>query len=109
VSYASRDHRQLDAAHAEALARDGDEQVDGGPTVRSRDRGRDARSLGSSGGGRVLLTTLSIRTSAKGRSYLSGYLGKASVVAFEGEPDKFGNETWDVFLSEPRPREGGQP
>jgi hypothetical protein len=41
-------------------------------------------------GNRVLLTTLSARTSAKGRPYLSGWLGKASVVAFEGEPDKRG-------------------
>ena len=42
---------------------------------------------------RVLLLTLSRRTSAKGREYLSGYLGKTSVVGFPGEPDKFGNET----------------
>jgi hypothetical protein len=57
---------------------------------------------------RVLLATLSVRTSAKGRQYLTGWLGKASVVAFEGEPDKFGNPTWDVFLSEPEPRPVGQ-
>lgn len=49
----------------------------------------------------VLLTTLSIRTSASGRQYLSGYLGKCRVVAFTGEPDRFGNETWDIFLAEP--------
>lgn len=54
---------------------------------------------------RVLLTTLSIRTAASGHQYLSGYLGKARVVAFTGEPDKFGNETWDVYLSEPEPRQ----
>jgi hypothetical protein len=58
--------------------------------------------------GKVLLTTLSVRTSAKGRQYLSGWLGKASVVAFEGEPDKYGNPTWDLYLSEPEPREGQQ-
>jgi hypothetical protein len=56
---------------------------------------------------RVLLTTLSARTSAKGRRYLAGWLGKASVVAFEGQPDKWGNPTWDVYLSEPEPREAG--
>jgi hypothetical protein len=55
-------------------------------------------------GNRVLLMTLSVRTSAKGNTYLAGWLGKASVVAFAGEPDKFGNPTWDVFLSEPEPR-----
>jgi len=56
-------------------------------------------------GPRVLLMTLSVRTSAKGNTYLSGWLGKASLVAFAGEPDKFGNETWDVYLSEPEPRQ----
>jgi hypothetical protein len=39
---------------------------------------------------RVLLLTLSQRTSAKGNSYLSGYLGKTSVVGFPGEPDSSG-------------------
>jgi hypothetical protein len=57
---------------------------------------------------RVLLTTLSARTSAKGRAYLSGWLGKASVVAFAGEPDKHGDRTWDVFLCEPGPRRPGR-
>lgn len=57
-------------------------------------------------GPRVLLTTLSVRTSAKGNQYLAGWLGKASVVAFAGEPDKFGNPTWDLYLCEPEPREG---
>jgi hypothetical protein len=55
-------------------------------------------------GNRVLLMTLSCRTSAKGNAYLAGWLGKASVVAFAGEPDKFGNPTWDVFLAEPEPK-----
>src|SRR5688572_11497816 len=52
---------------------------------------------------KVLLTTLSVRTSSKGRPYLAGWLGKASVVAFAGEPDKFGNPTWDLFLAGPEP------
>jgi hypothetical protein len=47
---------------------------------------------------------LSERTSGKGNRYLSGWLGKASVVAFAGEPDKHGNETWNVYVSEPQPR-----
>src|SRR3954466_4563064 len=53
---------------------------------------------------RVLLLQLSERTSAKGNRYLSGWLGKASVVAFRGEDDKHGNPTWDLFASEPQPR-----
>ena len=58
-----------------------------------------------SGAPRVLLATLSVRTSARGRPYLSGFLGKARVVAFEGEPDRWGNATWDIFVAEPEPRE----
>jgi hypothetical protein len=77
--------------------------------VRDRDSGRpptppEVEDWRMTVGHRVLLTTLSVRTSAKGRRYLSGWLGKAGLVAFEGEPDKFGNPTWNVFLSEPEPR-----
>src|SRR5918912_1212851 len=59
---------------------------------------------------RVLLMQLSQRTSAKGNAYMSGWLGKASVVAFPAdEPDKWGNPVWNVFVSEPEPRaEAGQ-
>ena len=52
----------------------------------------------------VLLATLSVRTSAKGRKYLAGWLGKAKVVGFEGEADKFGNPTWNLYVSELEPR-----
>src|SRR3954471_12858263 len=55
-------------------------------------------------GPRGLLMQLSERTSAKGNYYLSGWLGKASVVAFRGEDDKHGNPTWDLFVSTPEPR-----
>src|SRR5213592_473797 len=58
-----------------------------------------------SAGPRVLLMQLSERTSAKGNAYLSGWLGKASVVAFQAEePNKWGNPVWDVFVSTPEPR-----
>ena len=59
----------------------------------------------------MLLVTLSQRTSAKGNSYLSGWLGKTNVVGFPGEPDKFGNETWDLFVTpaQPRPGTGQEP
>jgi hypothetical protein len=60
-------------------------------------------------GPRVLLMQLSERTSGKGNAYLSGWLGKASVVAFPGEPDKHGNATWDVFVSETQPRAERRP
>src|SRR4051794_37188314 len=53
---------------------------------------------------RVLLLTLSERTSGKGNRYMSGWLGKASVVAFAGEPDRHVNPTWGLFVSEPQPR-----
>jgi hypothetical protein len=65
-----------------------------------RDRLKDLRSP------RVLLTALSVRTSAKGRQYLSGFLGKSRVAAFEGEADRYGNPTWDIFVGEPEPRDG---
>ena len=57
-------------------------------------------------GTRVLLTTLSVRNSARGRPHLSGFLSKSRVVAFEGEADRFGNPTWDIFVAEPEPRDG---
>src|SRR4051812_47137481 len=58
-----------------------------------------------SAGPRVLLMQLSERTSARGNRYMSGWLGRASVVVFQAEePDKFGNPVWDVFVSTPEPR-----
>jgi hypothetical protein len=54
----------------------------------------------------VLLTTLSVWTSVKGRSHLAGWLGNAAVVAFAGQSNKHGNLKWDVFLCEPEPRPG---
>ena len=51
---------------------------------------------------RVLLFELRERTSAAGNRYLSGWLGKASVVAFL---DRDADEpTWQVFLSTPTPK-----
>ncbi len=56
-------------------------------------------------GPRVLLMQLSIRTSAKGNQYLSGWLGKAQLVGFPGEADRFGNATWNIYVSEPEQRD----
>lgn len=56
---------------------------------------------------KVLLMELRERTSAKGTRYLSGWLGKASVVAFldrdAAEP------TWQVFVSSPAARGNDTP
>jgi 2-polyprenyl-6-methoxyphenol hydroxylase-like FAD-dependent oxidoreductase len=114
VTHAAAKHRALDAALAERLARDGGHSCGAAPMARghggallpSRSRFRDLRTMNTTSNRRVLLTTLSARTSAKGNEYLSGYLAKAKVVAFKGEPDKVGNPTWDVYLSEPEPRDG---
>jgi hypothetical protein len=58
---------------------------------------------------RVLLMRLAIRESAKGTSYLSGYLGCARVIAFRAkEPDRYGNEQWEVYVAEAEPKDGQQ-
>ena len=70
-----------------------------------RAQGRQPMSAGP----RVLLTAAQRAHQRPGNRYLSGWLGKASVVAFAGEPDRHGNPTWDLFVSEPQPRaEAGQ-
>jgi len=61
-----------------------------------------------SAGNHVLLMQLSQRVSAKGNLYYSGWLGKASVVGFPGEPNRFGNATVDLFVSEPQPKAGDE-
>jgi hypothetical protein len=53
-------------------------------------------------GPRVLLMTLSERTSTRGTAYMSGFLGRARVVAFKAkEPDKYGNKQWELDVHEP--------
>ena len=53
---------------------------------------------------KVLLTTLTERTSAKGNLYLTGWLTKARVVGFRGDDDDQGHPVWNIYLSEPEPR-----
>jgi hypothetical protein len=55
----------------------------------------------------VLLMTLSQRTSGKGNTYLSGWLGKARLVGFRGEDDERGNPVWQIYAAEPAPRGRG--
>jgi hypothetical protein len=111
VTHAAAKHRRMDAELTERLARDGGNGPAGGTIapvpvgalLPSRFRLQDLRTMSRP---KVLLAKLSVHTSAKGREYLSGFLGKASVVGFKGEPDRFGNPCWNIFVSEPEPREG---
>ena len=58
-------------------------------------------------GERVLLLELRERTSAAGNRYMSGWLGRAAVVAFL---DRDAEEpTWQVFVSTPAPRRNCTP
>jgi hypothetical protein len=98
-------HRQLDRAYAESEARDGPLAVENRDRQPDIARPRVWRQDVVSGPQepRVLLLELSERISSKGRKYMAGWLGKASVVAFEAEePDKFGNKMWRVFVSPQR-------
>jgi hypothetical protein len=52
-----------------------------------------------SGEPKILLATLWHRTSERGNEYLSGFLGKARLVAFRGEPTAEGVSTWNLFIS----------
>jgi hypothetical protein len=104
TTVARTQHRALDRDFAESEARDGG--PDGQADIARPTRWRQDATVSGGRQPKVLLMTLSERTSGKGRRYFSGWLGKASVVAFEGEPDKFGNPAWDVFAAEPQSWEG---
>jgi hypothetical protein len=55
---------------------------------------------------RVLLMRLSCRTSSRGNEYLSGFLGAAKLIGFKAkEPDRYGNEVWEIYATEPQQRE----
>ena len=99
MTIAAAHHRALDRAYLAALG----EPWHGHALVPSRNRLKDLRTVSSH---RNPLTTLGVRTSAKGNAHLGDWLGKASVVAFAGDPDKHSNATWDVFLAQPEPRDG---
>jgi hypothetical protein len=51
-----------------------------------------------SAGQKVLIATLWQRTSGKGNEYLSGFLGKARIIGFKGEPTADGTPTWDIYV-----------
>jgi hypothetical protein len=54
---------------------------------------------------KVLMTVLWERVSGRGNEYLSGFLGRARVVAFRGEPTPDGIKTWNVYLSPAKEQE----
>jgi hypothetical protein len=56
---------------------------------------------------KVLIATLWQRTSRKGTEYLSGFLGKARIIGFKGEPTADGTPTWDVYLTPGKEQEEG--
>ena len=56
---------------------------------------------------KVLIATLWHRTSERGNEYLSGFLGKARIIAFRGEPTADGTPTWNLYLSPGKEQEEG--
>jgi hypothetical protein len=103
-TYARDTHRQLDGDYAEAEARDG-HNLENRQIMRPR-RWRQDSTVSGGPQPKVLLLQLSERTSARGNRYMRGWLGKAAVVAFQGEKDEAGNQSWDVYVSTSEPREG---
>jgi hypothetical protein len=61
-----------------------------------------------SGEPKILLTTLWQCTSERGNEYLSGFLGKARIVGFRGEPREDGTPTWNIYLTPGREQEEGR-
>jgi hypothetical protein len=96
-------HRAMDRQHAEAQARDGG--AEGGDILWPRKWRTDTGISGGRSEAKVLLLQLSERTSARGNRYYRGWLGRAAVVGFPGEPDEAGNQTIDIYVSTPQPRE----
>jgi hypothetical protein len=47
---------------------------------------------------KIFLCSLWQRTSERGNEYLSGFLGKARVIGFRGEPTADGTPTWEIYL-----------
>jgi hypothetical protein len=97
-------HRRLDREHAEAQARDGGS--DGG----QRDIARPQRWRSEPGPRqpKVLLVRFVQKMSQRGTIYLRGWMGSARLVGFlSNEPDKDGNQVWDIYAAEPAPRESG--
>jgi hypothetical protein len=54
---------------------------------------------------KVLLAVLKERQSAKGNRYLSGWLGKARLIAFQDKDAPEGEVIWQVYAQTPEDRE----
>jgi len=55
---------------------------------------------------KILLVTLWERTSGKGNTYLSAFLGKARIIGFHGESTADGTPTWDLYITLGKDQEG---
>jgi len=49
---------------------------------------------------KILLCSLWQRTSERGNEYLTGFLGKARIIGFRGEPVADDTLTWNIYLQE---------
>lgn len=58
---------------------------------------------------KVLLAVLKERQSAKGNRYLSGWLGKARLIAFQDKDAPEGEIVWQVYAQTPEERDQGEP
>jgi len=54
---------------------------------------------------KVLIATLWQRTSGKGTEYLSGFLGRARIIGFRGDPTADGTPTWDLYVQRGKEQE----
>jgi hypothetical protein len=54
---------------------------------------------------KVLIATLWQRTSGKGNEYLSGFLGKARIIGFRGDPTAGGTPTWNLYVQRGKKQE----
>ena len=53
---------------------------------------------------KVLLAELVEHTSARGNTYLRGWLGATNLIGFRDDPDEQGRPIWRLFLVERQPR-----
>ena len=101
-STARDQHRRLDREHAEAAARDGG--ADGQADIARPRRWRQDTSGQQS---KVLVLKLRQRVSARGNTYLDGWMGQAKLIGFkDAQPDEHGNEVWSVYAVTPQPKAG---
>jgi hypothetical protein len=113
TNLARAQHARLDREHAEAMARDGDEvsgrfaQTCGNlpPDIARPRRWRQDATVTGGPQPKVLVLKLRQRVSARGNTYLDGWMGQAKLIGFkDAEPDQYGNETWSIYAVTPQPK-----